>query len=478
MLMDLQERFNRLIREKNWWRAGERIVLALSGGVDSVVLFHLLNYLPIADRPEVIVAHVNHHLREASDIEEVFVTSLAKDFSAPIYTYHWMPSDHPKSGIEDAARQMRYTFFKQTMAEQNAPYLLTAHHADDQVETILMRLVRGDTLKPLTGIDEIQAFGVGELVRPLLSFSKQDLYAYADQYQLQFYEDQTNAETTYTRNRFRQLIIPQLESENKRAKKHILQMGKDISDLIETTEYLIEPIKRQIIRQESGQIILDLKKWVELPEFLQRFLLGELLQLVSQQWDISPKRNYIDILKDWVISGKVHSHLEFSGGVIAEKHYEYIYFHRRGNEKRPTKKGREIWQLELGQSLQLSAYEKITLMKYKDYAMVTIDPSMHRETALIKANVSQLPLTVRHRQPGDRMELPRLGGSKKVKDILIDEKIPQKYRDKLWIIVDGTGKIIWLIGVRKADNIFLSADQHQDAKSEDLLLIYEYKKRS
>src|SRR5699024_2754716 len=132
-----------------------------------------------------------------ADREEQFVKQLASRYRVPFYSFIWEKAAHPDSGIEEAARNIRYSFFEQLMEQNKMNVLMTAHHQDDQVETILMKLTRGSTLAQLTGIAFSQSFSEGELVRPLLGFSKQMLYDLAKEQQWEFLEDSTNFELGY-----------------------------------------------------------------------------------------------------------------------------------------------------------------------------------------------------------------------------------------------------------------------------------------
>ena len=210
-----------------------KFLLGVSGGVDSVVLLHLMQAIPTNDRPQLSVAHINHQLREEADMEEAFVKQLARDYQLPFYSKRWEKEEHPKTGIEEAARSFRYSFFRQLMEEGEFNILMTAHHQDDQVETILMKLTRGSSLEQLVGIQFSQPFSTGYLVRPLLDVSKNELYTFAKQEQLTFVEDVSNKDLSFTRNRFRHSIIPLLKKENPLFNQQIIQFSKDLDDLLE-----------------------------------------------------------------------------------------------------------------------------------------------------------------------------------------------------------------------------------------------------
>ena len=189
--------------EKGYFKDHSRVVLALSGGLDSMFLFHLLSTYQEELGIELFLAHVNHKQRLESDHEEYELIKLAEQVGVPIYVAHFT-GDFSEAN----ARQFRYKFFRKVMGKTSSTALVTAHHADDQVETIFMRMIRGVRLQHLSAIKERQTFDKGELIRPLLSFFKKDFP------EIEHFEDSTNKENNYLRNRIRNLYLPQLEKEN------------------------------------------------------------------------------------------------------------------------------------------------------------------------------------------------------------------------------------------------------------------------
>ena len=225
--------------EKGYFKDHSRVVLSLSGGLDSMFLFHLLSTYQEELGIELFLAHVNHKQRPESDDEEACFTG---DFS------------------EANARQFRYDFFREVMEKTSSTALVTAHHADDQAETIFMRLIRGVRLQHLSAIKERQTFDKGELIRPLLSFYKRDFP------EVEHFEDRTNKENHYFRNRVRNIYLPQLEKENIQLKRAFLEFGKEVSDY-------------QIALTELSQTVNveDLTQFLSFSEATQRVLLQQYL---------------------------------------------------------------------------------------------------------------------------------------------------------------------------------------------------------
>ena len=241
--------------EKGYFKNHLRVLLALSGGLDSMFLFRLLSNYQKELGIELFLAHVNHKQRPESDKEENELRKLAEQAEVPIYV-----ACFTGDFSETNARQFRYEFFREVMEKTSSTALVTAHHADDQVETIFMRLIRGVRLHHLSAIKERQMFDKGELIRPLLSFYKKDFP------KIEHFEDPTNKENHYLRNRIRNLYLPQLEKENVQVKKAILKFGKEVSDY-------------QIALAELSQEVdvEDLTQFLSLSEATQRVLLQQYL---------------------------------------------------------------------------------------------------------------------------------------------------------------------------------------------------------
>lgn len=435
--------FKKILDAHQMLHLKKQILVGVSGGVDSVVLLHLLREIDEARRPDITVAHVNHQLRDESDQEEVFVRELAASFEVPFYSYTWKKTTHPTSGIEEEARKVRYQFFKEIMDSQGPTVLMTAHHQDDQVETVMMRLARGSSLEQLTGIQFIQPFHRGQLMRPLLPFSKEKLVAYARKHQIRYVEDATNHSLDYTRNRYRHLILPLIKEENAQFNEHIEQLTKDIQDLLAVSKQPIQACFKQLVRRDGEALVFDYHQFLQLDPPMQRALLKEIFMKLYKGADASYKTTYIEMVRSWLMDGKVNTSLSLLNDLTAQKGYEDVRFEKE--KKAEAKQANEVITLEkLNEWVPLSEIEAIGLFAYDGQAE-------EDETLIFDADKVRLPLTIRHRQAGDRMRYKGLGGTKKIKDIFIDEKIPPKKRDQAWLVEDADGQIIWLLPYRKMD---------------------------
>ena len=210
----IEQQFLKQCKEKAYFIEHQRVLLAISGGLDSMTLLNLLYKYQKELDIELILAHINHKQRIEADQEEKQLKEIAQKLGVKILTSSF-------SGVfsEKSARDFRYNFFKKVMQEEDCTALVTAHHADDQAETIFMRILRGSRLRYLSGMKDRQPFGGGELIRPLLEFSKTDFPT------VFHFEDASNFENTYFRNRVRNQYFPLLETENPRIKQAIIGLG-------------------------------------------------------------------------------------------------------------------------------------------------------------------------------------------------------------------------------------------------------------
>ena len=220
------------IQKQALFKAHHRVLIAVSGGSDSMTLLQCLNHYQSELNIELGIAHVNHKQRPESDQEEAYLKHWAKEHDIPIYVSYF-------SGkfTEKAARDQRYAFFKEVMQENDYTALVTAHHADDQAETILMRLIRGSRLRHLSGIKMVQPFGSGQLIRPFLQIRKTDLPATFH------FPDSSNAKDTYFRNRVRNTYLPSLQIENKAITTHLLALSEEADLLFQALTELTATIK-------------------------------------------------------------------------------------------------------------------------------------------------------------------------------------------------------------------------------------------
>ncbi|MQQ51514.1 tRNA lysidine(34) synthetase TilS [Streptococcus mitis] len=393
--------------EKGYFKDHLRVVLALSGGLDSMFLFHLLSTYQEELGIELFLAHVNHKQRLESDHEEYELIKLAEQVGFPIYVANF-------SGVftESRARQFRYEFFRDVMRETSSSALVTAHHADDQVETIFMRLIRGGRLHHLSAIKERQEFDKGELIRPLLSFYKKEFP------EVEHFEDRTNKENHYFRNRVRNIYLPQLEKENIQLKRAFLEFGKEVSDY-------------QIALTELSQTVNvgDLTQFLSFSEATQRVLLQ---QYLSRFADLNITKEQFQQVHHILKTKSQYRHRLKNGYELVK---EYQHFKICKIRPKSDEKSSEC-VLNYQNQVHYEGYLFSFGIPLKGENVQKMNVS--RETSLI----------LRHRQPGDY--LIKNGHRKKLRRLFIDLKIPKEKREKA-IIIEQFGKICSVLGIKISD---------------------------
>lgn len=416
-----------------YWQAGDRVLLAISGGVDSMALLHAMQQLPPPERPNMTVLHVHHHLREEANQDCQLVVDYCHAHGLDLEVKHWR--DHPDSNIEAAARKFRYAFFKEQMAAKNSTILLTAHHADDQMETILMRLTRGSTLNGYAGIQRIRPLGNGSLIRPLLAFEKKSLYDYCQQYAVPFCEDATNQELTYTRNRFRHQIVPLIKGENTQAARHFAEFSSDLTDLAEVAMPLIEQTSTRIFTPKEGEWELDRADFLMQGEAMRRLVISHFL---TAHWQGAAQRQHVQQIIDLIVGHQPQATIDLPGGIVRRR-YDRIAFVLL--EKTKLNKLQFKKELSLNKWLQLPFNGKIGLF------LPSVKAPSNPPLGYLRQEEVSLPLVIRNWQPGDTIQMNKKQPfTKKVARIFIDKKIPLEARDQAWVVADQAGKLLLVPG--------------------------------
>ena len=439
--MDLFADFLKHCEKQLYWTKSSRVLVAVSGGVDSMVLLDMFQRLPESVKPWFGVVHVNHQLRDASIYEAEFLEELCQKAGIPFFMTKWDTRQQPRANLEEAARTFRYSFFQEVFIEQKATHLLTAHHGDDQIETILMRLVRGGTLESMAGIKTTRPFLAGTLVRPFLTYTKEQLYQYSEEHQLRYSEDETNHGLDYARNRYRNQVIPLLKQENPQLVPHFANFSTDLQDVLAVAQREVDRQLKYLCKKMSDENwMIDREPYLHLESSLQRLVLQQLLMEVYAGSGQQFQRQHIQGLHDLIIREKPNGQIDLPGKWIAKRSYDTLTFSPCIEDKAVSVTAME---LELGKWVHLPQGGKVGL-----FIAETYENSSDQKMIWLDAASMELPLMIRRRQPGDRMSLRGTTGTKKIKDMLIDQKVPLKQRDELRIVCDAKGDVICFLGYK------------------------------
>ena len=402
------------------------VVVATSGGPDSMVLLNLLSTVKKEKNLKLICAHVNHKLRKESDDEAKMVKKYCEQNDI---IFEYMTIDEYKGNTENYAREKRYNFFEKLIKKYSSPYLFTAHHGDDLIETIIMRLIRGSSLKGYAGFNEVTEKKGYKIYRPLITKTKAEILDYAKENNLYYAIDLSNESDNYTRNRIRKYILPILKKENKNIHLKILEFSKIIS---ETEEYFEKEMTKKItkIYQDNK---LNVQLFLNEEPLIQKKLMHSILNNVYKNKINLINDNHVNNILSTVKAKKPNIQINLPNNKILKKAYNYVWIEENKND--------EEYDYILN--------DKVILPN--NHTIEIIEKTSEHSNFVTKLNSKEikLPIHIRTRKAGDRLILKGLNKTKKLKDIFIDEKVPMDKRNLWPIVTDNNGEIIWLPGLKK-----------------------------
>lgn len=443
-MSSLHQQVAREVARHGWLVPGERVLVGVSGGVDSVVLLDILHRLGYA----VEVAHVNYGLRgAASEADEAFVRAMAARLGVRFHGYRPdLRARAPARSLQEVAREVRYTFFAEVAAREHIGHVAVAHHRDDQAETLLLNLCRGAGLEGLAGMAPrrpLVAGGPVWLVRPLLPFGRDEILDYARTHGLPWREDATNAGARYRRGAVRHEILPVLEAHfGTGVRANLARTATLVRAYLETE---VAPIIAFFLRQ-YGQATPDggalaLEGLACLPEGWRRRLI---LEAVARWLPEVPYRSSVARLLDDLLEAQPGRRVVFPGGSVWRER-EVLRFVRSGERV----KGEAAALQAPGDTVVLSdGVFQVRLLPGRPEAWPVQDP--HRE--VVDADRLVFPLVIRPWQAGDRFQPFGLKGHQKVSDLLTQRKVPASERERVRVVCAGE-RIVWVVGHRLAEAV-------------------------
>ncbi|ALS02807.1 tRNA(Ile)-lysidine synthetase [Enterococcus silesiacus] len=439
-------------KRNDYWQPHQKILLAISGGVDSMVLLNLMQRAAEKDHLTIAVAHINHQLRGESEAEASYLESYCQEQGLVYYSKVWSALDKRKN-TEARARAFRYGFFAEVMRQEGYASLFTAHHNDDQAETVLMKLTRGSALPNLVGIRARQSFGKGELIRPFLIFSKDRLEQFAKCSRIVYFEDSSNQGDAYMRNRVRHQVVPLLKKENPQFLQHITDFTEQIVLADELIQSVIEPKYERWVKKTAAGWTIQLAELKQEKTSLQTFFLMMLFQRTIVVKDIAISQSQIQQLLNIIRQQAPQLTMDLEQGWQIVKEYDVMYI-----KEKQLKQDKKIVYLNENESIFLSKNEWLGLETTTANLEIPEAVKDWTEYSLPISGQTPLPLMIRHRENGDRISLtPNL--TKRLNRLFIDRKIPNLTREQAWIILSAQEKIIW---VPKIANSCLSIPKETD----------------
>lgn len=401
-------------------------LLAVSGGIDSVVLCHLFNKLGY----NFLIAHCNFQLRgEESRRDEQFVKQLADKYGKQLFVKQFETNkyvEENKVSVQVAARDLRYAWFRLlAFEEKQADSIVTAHHADDNIETVVMNFFRGTGLKGLTGMDD----EYNKILRPLLPFRKKDLIEYANENGLTFVEDSSNISSNYTRNYFRNDLLPSVQKVFPEAEENILKNIERLREVQQVYNNAIIEHKKKLIEHKGDEEHIPILKLQKLTSF--RTVL----------WEIIKEKSYTAGQVDEVIklmNADNGSYINSPSHTIIKNRKWLIITPKHAEESNNV----------------IAIDEAVRKVKFSDkqlsiehVAQPNIQISTSTNVACVDAQNITFPLLLRKAKQGDYFYPLGMKKKKKISRFLIDQKLSKTEKENVWVL-ETNKKIIWVVGYR------------------------------
>lgn len=431
---------NRLLTKNSTVLAG------VSGGPDSLVLLHFLKSIRKEWKLRIIAVTIDHQLRqEGSKADVRYVEEICKDWGITcISTSIDVPAykEEKQLGTQVAARKLRYKFFQEQMEANKAEYLALGHHADDQVETMLMELMRAADAAAFKGIPAKRNFAGGFIIRPLLAASREEILTYCNEKGISPRFDPSNEETKYTRNYIRKYILPLIKEKNPNIHTTVQHLSStlqaDEDYLQNQTENMVEDIVNY--HPEERKVSFPVNVFQSYPYALQRrafhLILNYLYLQIPKDLSYTHEEYFFSLLH----TEKSNIRIDFPSQLKLEKSYDTLLFYFSHTIPQDR---------SFHQTLEIPGIISLPNGAFVRTEMVEAYANTDEHTYICSAGQIKLPLHIRTRKPGDRMTWKGLQGSKKLKDIFIDAKVPVKDRDVWPVITDDNGEILWLVGLKK-----------------------------
>lgn len=442
----IETKVNAFLEKHNFQLHNKAIAVGVSGGPDSLALLHYLWNEREKKSLRIVAVHVDHMFRGQESYQDALhVKGYCEQLGIPFEMKRMdVPAYMEKSGLgsQQAARECRYQFFEEVMFKHNLQFLALGHHGDDQVETVLMRLTRGSSGKARAGIPFSRPFGQMVIFRPFLCLTKEDLEEYCNINHLVPRIDPSNEKEYYSRNRFRKNILPFLKEENPAVHEHFQRFSEELQM---DEDYLVELTREElnkVMKKEDSKITIDISSFGRMPMPLQRRGIKLILNYLYKDRPASLSAIHIEKIFSIIRNPHPSGTLDFPSGLRIIRSYGKCHF-----QINPPERHSYCFEINGTASVMLPNGDMIEAQLLDEAPDTT-----SRDHFIIDLQHSGLPLMVRTRQQGDRMTLKGMTGSRKLKDIFIDMKIPLAERDEWPVITDSEGRILWLPGLKKSDH--------------------------
>ena len=428
--MSLAEKFKAYIQEQHLFHPKDKLLLAVSGGVDSVVLCELCKQAGY----EFAIAHCNFQLRGDDSLrDEKFVEALAKKYNVVFHTITFdtaATAKTQKKSIEETARELRYAWFEELRVKNNYSFIVTAHHANDSIETVLMNFFRGTGIKGLHGILPKQ----GKIVRPLLFAKKEMLTAFAEENKLDFVTDHTNAQSDFTRNYFRNQLIPDVKKVFPAVEENMLANIERFTGAEQLYSQAIELHKKKLLEIKNNEVHIPVLKLQQTKPLLTvLFEIIKVYHFSAHQTD------------------EVAALLQSESGKYVQSATHRIIRNRKWLIISPNKT-EDAANILIEATDEKVVYETGILQIKKLPITINHQPPTTNEMVQLDAAAIKFPLLLRKWKTGDYFYPLGMMKKKKLSRFFIDQKLSVTDKEKVWVL-ESDKKIVWVIGLRIDDRV-------------------------
>lgn len=450
--LTLAQKFERHVVSENLMAPSMKLVIAVSGGADSVALLHLLHQIRTDLHLSLLAVHVNHNLRgKESDADEQFVRKLCDRLNVQMIVKHLKLDG--KSDLENRARIRRNAILHNVLKSYKFDYIALAHQKNDQAETILMNLTRGAGITGMGGIKPV----TDNILRPLLPFSKTEIEAWLRENKLDWREDKSNQDKRFTRNLIRHELIPWLEKNlNESITDRLLLQSRTFQQADEYfKKHTVRVLKKSIVEDTGDRITLDLEFLKQLSDIEQFYALRACYSALSKTEHEFFMHSFDEIKAIFTSEGSKQTRLAHDIWVI--KQYGELILTTLDPQQKSTDAKELVIDVE---RTHFVFFNWRFTLKYLKNMPKNLTNTKLLHNVLIDLNTVDLPLKLRARLPGDRFIPAGMSFEKKLKEFFIDEKVPKLERDKVPILTDSE-KIVWIVGYRLDNRVLCSDETHK-----------------
>ena len=423
------ENVYKFILNESHIKEGDTVVLGVSGGPDSMVLLYIFNDLKKKMKINLVCAHVNHKVRKESDEEQIFIEKYCNENN--IIFECFVINNYSDDNFHNEARSIRYNFFENLIKKYNAKFLTTAHHGDDLIETILMRIVRGSTLQGYSGFSKVVNKGSYKIIRPLIEVTKEQIIKFAKEKNIEFRIDKSNFKDIYTRNRYRSNVLPFLKSEDENVHLKFLKFSETLQEYNEFISKELNKVMKKIIKNNT----IDIDELKKVESLIQTNVIYNFLESVYGDDLLIITDTHVNLIFKLMDSKKANTFVHLPNNLICRKTYNFLSIEKMEESK-------NSYEIEIEDIVKLPNDMNIELVKNCDWT--------NNNCTRLSSKEVKLPLYVRNRQDGDKIKIKGMDESKKVNNIFTNEKISKKERDIWPIVCDNEDNIVWLPGLRKS----------------------------